>query len=570
MVKLTPAVLLVLGCSCLAGCMGTIGSRASPSGPKKKVFLMIGSSNMAGFAANLADVPADDFVRWAGTTLPPALPTLPSQRPYHVTVPGVRMLTPRRPYSTNTARFMLSGAVAPTYNHDGATTGLRRDQWVYIGNQAPADQTGGAPPELASGAQGQLGRLDADAAAGAFTLTSPFPVAPLPGDTFVFLQDSRTISAVSDVMLNGVMRTVLTKTAAGVADFTASDVGRFVVFPSSLVAGNNFNYSSKIIAQTATTITLERYYGDPATAVTGIAANDIMIVCSGANACSSIATLTAANSVLQDLTFYLDENGPVFLTGTDYDNFDAGTTWQAPKTYSGPSNQPTINCVPELTWRLRQRFSDGIVGLQLGVSASMISPYFIASNIIAPLPSSAGYGAFSWFHDLIGLDFAPGGSGNNLFTVLVTKINACKALLLAEGNEADFDTCFINLADNEYFSNQRPPLIGRNMILLRDALRSVTGNPRMKWVMSGPAHYGGFQQGLIYDQLFEVERDDAWSKVVDTRAYTGFAADDLHFSALGQIQLGKDYFTAYDAVTKKANDAARASAAETSGRQGVP
>ena len=34
MVKLTPAVLLVMGCSCLPGCMGTIGSRASPCGPR--------------------------------------------------------------------------------------------------------------------------------------------------------------------------------------------------------------------------------------------------------------------------------------------------------------------------------------------------------------------------------------------------------------------------------------------------------------------------------------------------------------------------------------------------------
>jgi hypothetical protein len=522
---------------------------------KRKVFLMIGSSQMAGFNSRLTEVPVADFVRWAGQTLPPTYPIAAANKPYQVTVPGVRMFTVRRPYSTNLTRLQDTVVAAPPiYDYVGGASNAQKDQWVYVANQAPANLAG-----TASGAQGQLGRLTADAAAATFTLTANFPIAPKQGDTYAFLMDSRTISGITDVMLNGVMRTVITKTSGGDADFDVNDIGRFVVFPKSFTAGNlNFNYSSKIVAQTAITITLERYYGDPTIAITGLQAGDPLVVCSGANSCTTMAGISSTTSTLQDLQFYLDDTGPAFLTGLDYNTYDGGTIFQSPLCVGNSITLPTINCIPELTWRLRQKFSDPIVVLQIGVSSSMISPFFIASNTVSPLASSAGFGSFSWAHDIVGLDFSPGGSGSNCYTALVNSITALKALLIAEGNEADFDTCFINLSDNDQANADRLTHIGDNMLRLRNALRAITGNPSMKWVMAGPNRtYSGTVGDNIYAQLTQVKNDDAYSWVLDERGNLNFSVDGAHYNAAGQIQLGKDFFTGYEAVVKKANDAAR-------------
>ena len=74
------------------------------------VIIQIGSSNMAGFLANLYDVPNADYQRWVSLDTP----TSGTTKPYNATVPGVKLWTPRRPYSLNSQRPIASATTTST------------------------------------------------------------------------------------------------------------------------------------------------------------------------------------------------------------------------------------------------------------------------------------------------------------------------------------------------------------------------------------------------------------------------------------------------------------------------
>src|SRR5688572_10949058 len=94
--------------------------------------IVFGSSNVAGFAAELKDVPATTFIRWAGTMPPlPWKAARSKQRPYGVTMPGTRMWTPRRPYTTNVLRNVLT-STATNVTFDGASLTPAVGSWFYI------------------------------------------------------------------------------------------------------------------------------------------------------------------------------------------------------------------------------------------------------------------------------------------------------------------------------------------------------------------------------------------------------------------------------------------------------
>lgn len=497
---------------------------------EQKVILAIGSSNMAGFGALLDDVPLDDMTRWvgAGGVHPPLPSPTSAQLPYHVSVGGCRVLTPRRPYSTNISRPINGSAAAGgnTLDYSGGASGAIADSWVYI--------------RVNSTGQGLLKRVTADSGV-TVTIDGTWGTAVANDGTIHFLQDAFTFSSINAA------RTVITKTAG--PDFTSAVVGRDVVFFGNDVV-------RRVTAFAGDTITIDAALGsDPA-------ANSGFCILTGANSCETMADLAnPAKCALLDLQFYIDKNAPVYLTGFDYGNYDQ-TPFQNPRTaFLGPT---TINCIWELQWQMRTRLGNApIVLIVMGISASMVSP-FLQSKVQGPAPIVSFGGFIGWFHDLQSLDFHP-SSPNSIYTALTNCITCTKALLAAESNTASFQSCNINLSDNDPSAPVRVDLIGNNFTLLRDALRAQT-SPQMLWLMAGPARYAPPEttRQHVYDQLEAIEADDPRSGVFDTRGFLVpqdfFAADLLHFSALGQIKLGQGFPATWDTTHVRANDASRLTA----------
>lgn len=565
------------------------------------VIIAIGSSNMAGFLANLYDVPNVDFMRWVSQNTPTALtPT----RPYSATVPGVRMWTPRRPFSLNEQRTVTAvggGDTTVTFASSAITSPApAADMWQFV-----KSGTG----------RGNIRRITAVAGAGPWTHTVNPANSPAiaVGDTLAVLQDSRTLASLSSDGLTA------TQTAASPA-LTSSDVGRFALFfdvaagtettrkiASVDIPGNSVTFDLALsgfpAAATATTITFdgatERVNftahgfvagrpvvfagGTPPVEVvertvyyvTNVAADTFQLattlalalagtnftltgsgsgtttvqptvngfcILSGANSCSNLATLT--NAVLQDLTFVLDEVSPVFLTGLDYTNWDF-TAFVSPRNLS---YDPTINSVAELSWQVRSKTGRPLVVLQLGVSASMISPF-----VLAPSTAKAYVGPI---HDLGNLDFHPSSPSvapHGIYPILTGAIASLQALITAEGNTAKIRGIFINLFDNEGQDAQRVARIGANTVLLRDTLRTLLDDDDIPWIMSGPSAYAGGpghpNNTSTYRQLFQVAADDPESGVVDTRyGYTYCTEDSLHLSAFSQIRLARDFFRVWEPI----------------------
>lgn len=562
---------------------------------EQSVILCIGSSNMAGFDANLYEVPIGEFARWTSTATPTGSPTFTPTRPYELRISGVRMWTPRRPYSLNSQRA-ISGVNNPTtITHGGAAISAptpTADQWMYI---------------LRGTGRGNLRRIFTYPGGGnQIAVYVDFSPTPVVGDTVVVLQDSHTIASVSADGL------VVNKTPLSPA-LTAADVGRYAIFHDSF---SGTETTRKITAQTATSVTFDQpltifpTVASPQTVtfngatervvlashgfavgqavvfeggtppveilisprtvyyVTNIAAGDFQLattidnafagtnfaftgngtgtttlkkitpgfqVLAGANACHGISTMQPPNAVLQDLTFALDEVSPCYLTGVDYPNHDF-TPFASPRALSA---DPTINSIPELAWQIRARTNHPIVIVEIGVSASKVSPFPISvlttSTLVGPL------------HDITHLDFHP-SSPLGIHKIVAEAIASVKALIEAENNTAKFEATFINLADNDGTPVQYER-IGENMVLLRDSIRTLTGNKRMRWIMSGPSTYGSIHglggtdlRPAIYEQLFQIEFEDEHSAAIDTRIGYGKSPDGFHLSQAGQIKLGQDFY----------------------------
>ena len=564
------------------------------------VIIQIGSSNMAGFLANLYDVPNADYQRWVSLDTP----TSGTTKPYNATVPGVKLWTPRRPYSLNSQRPIASATTtSTTYVGPITSPASTSDMWQFF-------KTGAA--------RGGMYRITAGGGTLTHTVSPAIPnPAPAVGDTLVVLQDSHTIANISADLLT------VTKVASTTPNFTSSDVGRFVLF-FDVAAGTEV--TRKIASQTDDTVTFDAALssfpstvtartvtfdtgaaecvnlishgyaanqpvifagGTPPVEVvispktvyyvsaTGLAADTFRIattiggaaitlsgatsgtttaqpvvngfcVLSGVNQCTNIATLT--NAVLQNLTFTLDDTSPVFLTGLDYTNWDF-SPFASPR---GLSYDPSINSCAELSWQVRSKFGRELVVLQLGVSASMLSPFtWIAASPSGGIPTAAS-GLMGPIHDMTSLDYHP-SSPYGIYQILVAAISSMRTLIEAAGNMMKVRGIFINLFDNDGVDDQRTARVKSNTILLRDSLRTLLGDDTIPWIMSGPSAYAGgpgaYRNTSIYRQLNEIAAEDPKSGVVDTRyGYTYCTEDSLHFTAYSQIRLGQDFFRVWEPI----------------------
>jgi hypothetical protein len=474
--------------------------------------ICIGSSNMAGFLANLYDVDADSYIRWFSESVPTALsPT----RPYEKSVGGVRLWTPRRPYSVNAQR-LVTNVVSTTITYGGAVISPTptEDQWVFV---------------LRGSGRGNIQRITVVAGQD-ITVASALSPAVVNGDTLVVLLDSHTMASLDAT------GTVITKVASTSPDFTAAAVGRYVAFLTVGAGGfNMFNDTRRIVDWTADTLTVDMPFNSPQP---GAGAG--FCVLSGANACEGYSSMQPPNAVLRDLTVYLDEIAPVNLTGFEYYNGDF-TPFPSPRRLSA---DPTINSIPELAWQVKSKTNDSLVCLQVGVSASMVSsfplkPVSAAAPLVGPL------------NEFRHLDWHP-TSPLGIYEILINSITSMRSLIQAEGNTMKVRGIFINLFDNDAQDTQRVSRIGANTVLLRDSIRTFLGDQRIPWIMSGPSAYGGGPGNAnnteVYRQIYAISEADTYSGVVDTRVGYTYAEDNAHLSAAAQVKLGQDYFRVWEPI----------------------
>jgi len=572
--------------------------------------IKLGSSNEAGFLALLDDVPPEDMTRWVGAgQAHPPIPSTSAQRPYEVRVPTMRVLTPRRPYSTNERRNIVGIGGGPgTLDYDGEVVNAPPGSWLYIRTSQSAQGTlrrvkvnpNDPPTSLwpfyrAALFDGLANRVALDEPAQPTTLVAAWPFyrsALLGGGredslselltldayglygTVHFLLDSATISEVN------VGKTRITRTA-GAPAFTEAVDGRDVVFfhdHSTRTVVSHDNESITVDRPiNLTTWAVATAYGmgsfvirngvvylcvQSHTSVVGI--NDPpnnpnywapqplsstgFCILTGENACESIEDLADPDKCeLFELGFYLDENAPIYLRGDDYNNYDA-TPFQNP--HIGYFAGPTINDTFEVGFHVCSEIEAPLTIVQLGISASMISP-FLQGAVLSPEPITPFAGFNGWFSDIKSLDFHP-SSPSALWIALKNEITCARLKIEAEGNTPVCVGVWINLFDNDPVDAQRFKRLASNAQQLMDAIWAHIGDNTVPTILTGPSRYGGNAAGraLIYEQLNGLATANKNVGVADTRMSTeiagglftfpdDYAFDGLHYSALGQIKKGR-------------------------------
>lgn len=568
----------------------------------------LGSSNEAGFLALVADVPIEDMTRWlgAGGLHPPPPPMTSAQRPYEVSTPAVRMLTPRRPYSTNVGRSIVGISGGPgTLDYAGAHVDAPAGSWVYVRtNQSgqgmlakvrvdPQASPACVWPFYRAGLNGgSAHRVLLDEPANPTTLLAAWPFyrgALLGGGreaslsevlepdsfgswgTVHFLLDSSTLSDVSATKRKVTRAPTSAPFTEAVADrdvifFFDNVVRRIVAWePDAITLDQPINLSTWTIgvayafgagvildgvvyvcrgAHTSVAGVNEPAMNPALWARQPITATGFCVL-TGADACETIGDLAdTSKSSLAPIRFYFDEKAPVYLRGDDWCTYDA-TPFPSPTI--GYFAGPTINDTFETAFHVISELEAPLVVVQLGISASMVSP-FLQGSIGSPEPVSPFDGFAGWFRDIESLDFHP-SSPSALWVALKNMITCAKAKIEAEGNTPRCAGVFVNLCDNDPADAQRVKRLGANLQQLLDATWAHIGEDDVPTILTGPSRYGGVaeQRAAIYAQLDELAAANKNVGVADTRQATevdhgvfvapdDYAVDLLHFSALGQIK----------------------------------
>lgn len=461
------------------------------------VFVFLGNSNMDGYAS-LGDVANADFVRWTGQSKP-------STYPLDVTVPGVKMWTPKHPYGQYTDYTVVS-TTATTVTFTAATLAATNvDQWIYV-------------REATSG-QGQLRKITAVNGSFDEATVAAWTTEPPAGSIIELWTDSGTINTVTS-------QSVFTKTA--VTPNLGSHAGKFVM----IISGNSAGFPQRIASNTTTQITMEN--PTVVSSLLPIAVGDGFRVLSGTGSVDGLSTLTKANGAIRDLRFYQDNN--LAPSGAfDYPNFTS-FPWYSPNTYKYYNR---INCVPEALWQLRQQFTEPVHAVHVGIGSTTISP-----NYVADYASTIG---FSWVYDIEHQDFHP-SSVNGCYDVVTTCIANLAEALTDQGDEIDIKGFFAVLAENDTSNEQRANAAKANMLLIRDSLRtfvadggySKTNADQIPWVMSDAGSSSWTYRSTVNSSLLGIANDDEASAYIDTSGF-GYQSDTIHFSAAGQISLGQAF-----------------------------
>lgn len=462
-----------------------------------------GNSNWDGIAP-LADVPAADFARWTGSLLPTSF------FPFEATAPGVRVFMPRLPFAAATDRIG-TGTGAATITLTAAAAGTN-DQWLYI-----------AGPNGALG-QGQHRQISAGAGTVNLTVATNWTTLPGAAVEVQILGGSHTIASIGTV--SSIIKSATT------AAWTSAAVGKWLIGLSGVNAGVARKVTGFV---SATNLTTEEFPSP-------FAVGDGVRLLDGASAVTGLADLTAANSALQDLTFYYD-SATSYSTGLEY-----------PSIKSSPQAAPSVhkatryvNVLPELSWQMRSKFAQRVHVVSLGASASTISPLYAGASL--------AQSQFSWAHDITHLDFHP-ASPNGLYQVLTQSITACCQLIIAAGDTPDVVGFFGIPAENDAADEARAAAFKGNLKLIRDGLRKFVADNsytqrKAHLIPFGVANLKPSVQtyaAVTNQAMAELAAEDSRTFVVDTADATFEAGP--HFDAPYYITLGERFFAGWQAIVE--------------------
>ena len=512
----------------------------------RKTIVYVGSSNCRGLGTSILEAPAEAFGRWFGygqstfTIGQGSSYGVPGQGfPWLAKMSDVMMWTPRLPFMVDTVRPIKEGTYSGTtivYTGAFVSTALP-DSFVFVATN------------VSPGGQGNLRAIVSHQqdfpSAGEHTITvrnsldppNPQWIPPVVGGstgTLSFFADSHTILSLDTD------RFTITKTAS-TADFPGGLVGKIVVFPTSVGA----NVSRKIVAATATTITL-----DYKLAGTDPEPGDGIFLLLGANSCAAISDLAnPANSAMMPLQISVDTCPVLRQNQVSGGGFG----------YSNIHNQPSVtnldltsNAVMEMMRRFRERFSETLYGLCMGRDSATISPYPIKQNLISLSPLYA-----HWQKSLEDLSFNPAVPFVGLYAAMFSGLVAMQLHAATANDTMEVEAFVILLAEND----AQPVLgstidqIGQHMRTIRNVVRAQVNQPNMKFIMVGPSSIVWLpQREYVYEQLQAIADEDPWSEVVDTKdgmVYVVGENPPVHMNTVSQIELGKRIFDAYVRIVER-------------------
>ena len=483
------------------------------------VFLCFGNSNTDGFGS-LSNVSVSDWTRWTGQL------AYPTTYPWNVTVPGVRIWTPKLPsgaVSTDTtSAIAASQATMDTLTYVAAD---HRDKWLYV--------------RLSTAGQGQYRRIDSTSSGSNFDITAAWTTNPTVGCTIDVLTDSDTVSSATTTSITRI-------NAASAPAYTSAIIGKWVV----MLSGSNAGYARRIVSGTADAFTVEFPFA------VAPSSGDGFRICTNANTVDGSSTHLTGNGSIRDLTFY-EDYAYSFNTGYEYPN------WKS-YYYCGPNGFRSlhrINYLPELGWQLRQKFTVSPVFVHCGIPSATLATQYIGDVIREDYPALNT--TFSWNEDVKSLDFHP-SSPNGIYDAITVLLGNCCAAIIAEGNEPDIRGVFTVAADVDALSEVRSSKAEANMRLLITTLRQYIAdngyskrNPsQIPWIIANVAGTAWSYEDEVNAAMAAIADDYSSVSIVDTVGYT-LETDKVHIYGSSQVQLGKDFFTAWVEADTAESDATR-------------
>lgn len=492
----------------------------------RKAFVVFGDSLAAG-KGYLSLVPSATFQRWTGQISLPSMTTAA----FDVEVDDIIMFTPKLPYGVTTSASVSSatGTNLTVASSLFAATDVSR--WVYV---------------ISGTGQGQLRRISGHTSDTQVTISSAWTT-NLSTDSVVQLwTDSYSVTGSSSTTLVWDLDTTPASPSASLA-------GKWVVCLSgSTVSGVTNVGSARRIASVGTSqLTFEEAWP------LAPSSDDGLRILSGSGSIDDLADITSSNAALRPLRFYKDE-AKTYSTGFDYPNFYLSPLI-APVNHA---SNDSINCVPELLWRLKHHVDGPIYGLQLGQGGATCgaSPVGTLSHLLGSLAP------ISWGWEITNNDWRPNAT-YGLYGVLTSMISAMATLANAAGDTLDIQGFFPHLGTNDASDTTRTEMFLKNMTFLRDSLREWTSAnsysslapQNIPWVMSGIGPAAGRPAANVTScnaAMLQMEQDDPFTGYVDTTDTSVFSydIDGVHLDQDGSVQDGVALYQKWVEVISRITD----------------
>jgi len=455
------------------------------------------------------------FARWTSQTLPVTYPI-------DVQVDDIRVTTVRMPY-TETSVYAIGAVAAATVTTSYTVVAADIGRWIRIDGNATADE--------------QIRQISGGTGTTTITVSAAFsPALTASTGNVHIIDDSFTISAIGASGLN----TQFSKTSGSGTDFTAADVGKWVVAISGLSA----THARRIISVVdADNIVVDGVW------LATVATGDGLAVMRGANAVHSYAGMNTSSVTIEPLRFYLDS--AAFYTNPLY--YPNHVTFPLATPQQHALNQ-SINGMPELAWRMRAHFDSPVHVIVLGIGGSKLTSY--------PIGSAGSVFGYSWGGDVTQYDYSP-GSEAGLYRIL-TKLIDLTAQGLSSGDSLDIRAVCLALGSNDSTDMVRGEQCGAAMATLRRSLRyyiadnkySSLGASQIPWVLTKVGSHTSFIASDTINVAYqELADDDPFTGLVEVSDIP-LSVDGIHWSPEGSVLWGELAYSKWREIVDSQVDSA--------------